>query len=272
MFSGGAFIRSESGRTTPFYGKKNKKELARVCQASRKDLRNSITSAKSGLEKWSRATAYNRSQILYRMAEMMQGRAQEFEYLLMEALNFSKEKAKKEVQESIDTFVYYAGWCDKFTQVGAGVNLVAGPFHNFTTPEEVGVVALIDGERFSLKKLIDQISAILVGGNSLVVLISPECPVIISLLGEIFTTSDLPAGVVNLLSGDLRELIDPLTSHMEVNAISFQNENEGIYFSLRSSSIDNMKRIIPWKKNKSKSLDLILDFVEQKTVWHPIGT
>lgn len=270
MYSGGAFIRSESGRTYPFFAKGTDKEYARVCQASRKDFRNSIVAAKEAVSKWASKTAYNRSQILYRMAEMMQGKYDEFEDLLEDTIGVSEDEAEAQVEAAIDTFVYYAGWCDKYQQAMGAVNPVAAPYHNFTTPEHMGVVVLVDSDKFSLPKLIDNICTILVGGNSVVALVSKECPAIVTTLGEVFATSDLPAGVVNLLSGDLDELKDHVSTHMEVNAISFQNENEETYFDMRSASIDNMKRIIPFK-DKSKSLDLILDFVEQKTVWHPIG-
>lgn len=270
MYSGGAFIRSESGRTAPYCIKGTQEEFARVCQASRKDFRNSIVSAKAAISSWAGKTAYLRSQILYRMAEMMQGKHDEFRALLETTLKMSKADAKKEVDAAIDTFVYYAGWCDKYQQAMGSVNPVAAPYHNFTTPEHMGVITLIDSDKFSLTKLVDNICVILVGGNTVVAFVSGECPPIVTALGEVFATSDLPGGVVNLLSGDLGELKDHIATHMEVNGISFQNENEDMYFDIRSASIDNMKRIIPYKK-KSKSLDLILDFVEQKTVWHPIG-
>ena len=270
MYSGGAFIRSESGRTYPFFAKGTDIEYARVCQASRKDFRNAVVAAKGAVSKWSGKTAYNRSQILYRMAEMMQGKYDEFEDLLEDTLGLSDDEAEEQVEAAIDTFVYYAGWCDKYQQAMGSVNPVAAPYHNFTTPEHMGVVVLIDSDKFSLPKLVDNICSILVGGNAVVALVSKECPAIVTTLGEVFATSDLPGGVVNLLSGELAELKDHIATHMEVNGISFQNENEATYFDMRSASIDNMKRIIPFKQ-KTKSLDLILDFVEQKTVWHPIG-
>ncbi len=270
MYSGGAFIRSESGRTIPFLAKGTDIEYARVCQASRKDFRNSVVAAKGAIKSWSGKTAYNRSQILYRMAEMMQGKYDEFEDLLEDTIGMKEDDAEAQVEAAIDTFVYYAGWCDKYQQAMGSVNPVAAPYHNFTTPEHMGVVTLIDSDKFSLSKLVDNICSIIVGGNTVVALVSSECPPIVSILGEVFATSDLPAGVVNLLSSDLNEIKDNVATHMEVNAISFQNENENMYFDMRSASIDNMKRIIPYKK-KAKSLDLILDFVEQKTVWHPIG-
>lgn len=271
MYVGGAFIRSESGATAPFFKKNTEQEYARVCVASRKDFRNAVIAAKAGEKAWSSKTAYNRSQILYRMAEMAQGKTSELCQLLVETMGLNKATAYDEVVAAIDTFVYYAGWCDKYQQVLGAVNPVAAPYHNFTTPTEMGVVVLVDSKEFSLQKLVDNICAILVGGNSVVAMVSSECSPVVTSLGEIFETSDLPAGVVNLLSGDYKSLLEHFSTHMEVRAVSFQNEDEKSYFTLRSNSIDNMKRIIPFKKNKRKSLDLILDFVEQKTVWHPVG-
>lgn len=269
MYVGGAFIRSESGRTFAFNGA-NGEEYARICQASRKDFRNTVEKAKSGVSSWANKTAYNRSQILYRMAEMTQGKADELASVLVDCLGMDVESAKKEVENTIDTFVYYAGFCDKYQQVIGAVNPVAAPYHNFTTPEPMGVITLIDSDSFSLQKLVDNICAILVGGNSVIALVSKECPAIVTTLGEVFQTSDLPAGAVNLLSGDLAELASHISTHMEVKGVSFQNENEDIYFDMRSDSIDNMKRIIPNRGDKRESLDLILDFVETKTIWHPI--
>lgn len=271
MYVGGAFIRSESGKTVPFYKKGTEQEYARVCVASRKDFRNAIEKAKTGEKTWASKTAYNRSQILYRMAEMAQGKESELINLLMDTLDLDLDTADAQVSEAIDTFVYYAGWCDKFQQVLGGVNPVASPYHNFTTPEQMGVVVHVDSKSFNFAKLVDNICAILVGGNSVVSLVSPECSPVVTALGEIFETSDLPASVVNLLSGDYESLLEHFSTHMEVKAVSFQNEDEKAYFKLRSDSIDNMKRVIPNRGEKRKSLDLVLDFVEQKTVWHPIG-
>jgi acyl-CoA reductase-like NAD-dependent aldehyde dehydrogenase len=270
MYVGGAFIRSESGATTPFMNKDGS-EYARVCVASRKDFRNTVEKAKAGEKAWSGCTAYLKSQIMYRMAEMTQGKFDEFKTLFKDTLGLNDAAATKEVQAGIDTFVYYAGWCDKYQQAMGAVNPVAAPYHNFTTPEQMGVVVLVDSNKFSFAKLVDNICSILVGGNSVIALVSPECAPIVTQLGEVMATSDLPAGAVNLLCGDINSLKSHVATHMEVKGISFQNENEDIYTEIRKASIDNMKRIIPFKKDKSKSLDLILDFVEQKTVWHPIG-
>lgn len=271
MYVGGAFIRSESGNTVPFLKAGTNEEYARVCVASRKDFRNAIVAAKGAVKAWAGKTAYNRSQILYRMAEMMQTKDSEFINLLLDTTTKSEQEVVDEVQAAIDTFVYYAGWCDKYQQVLGAVNPVAAPYHNFTTPEEMGVVVHIDSNEFDLQKLVDNICAILVGGNTVVSIVSPQCSPVVTTLGEVFQTSDLPGGVVNLLSGDYKSLVEFYGTHMEVRAVSFQNEDEETYFKMRSASIDNMKRIIPFKADKRQSLDLIVDFIEQKTVWHPIG-
>ena len=270
MYVGGAFIRSESGATKAFHRAGTDEEVARVCMASRKDFRTAVEVAKPAASIWRKATAYNKSQILYRMAEMAQAKESEFINVLLDTTQMTEDEVMSEVQAMIDTFVYYAGWCDKYQQVLGSVNPVASPYHNFTTPENMGVVVHIDSDEFSLSKLVDNICTILVAGNSVISLVSPKCSPIVTTLGEVFQTSDLPAGVVNLLSGDLASLADHISKHMEVNGISFQNENEDIYFELRSNSIDNMKRVIPFRDTR-RSLDLIMDFVELKTVWHPIG-
>ena len=270
MYVGGAFIRTESGRTFAFNKLTDGTEYARINQASRKDFRNAVEKAKAGMKKWNSSTAYLRSQILYRAAEMLEGKRGEFETFFAEVYGADTKKAASEVDAAIDTFVYYAGFCDKYQQVMGAVNPVAGNYHNFTTPENMGIVTLIDSDRFDFAKLVDNLCSILVGGNSVIALVSKECPAIVTLLGEVFATCDMPGGAVNLLSGDLKELSSHISTHMEVNAISFQNENEDIYFDMRSASVDNMKRIIPNQKDKRKSLNLILNYVESKTVWHPI--
>jgi acyl-CoA reductase-like NAD-dependent aldehyde dehydrogenase len=270
MYVGGSFIRSESGATKPFYKKGSSEEYARVCVSSKKDFRNAVGAAKGGANSWSKKTEYNKSQILYRMAEMTQGNSESLVKELEDFQGLHKLEAKKEVQEAIDTFVYYAGWCDKYKQVAGTVNPVASSHSNTTTVTNMGVVALIDSKKFSLSKLVDNICSILVGGNSVIALVSEEGSPIVTLLGEIFATSDLPSGVVNLLSGGSDDLLEVIAQHMEVRAISFQDESEEGFFKVRENSIDNMKRIIPFQDSR-KSLQLVLSYVEYKTVWNSIG-
>jgi acyl-CoA reductase-like NAD-dependent aldehyde dehydrogenase len=270
LFIGGEFPRTESGRTYSFNIKGTNDQYARLCQASRKDFRNSVENSKKAQPAWASRTAYNRSQILYRLAEMTEGKRVEVVDLFKKALGKSESEANKMVDEAIDTFVYYSGFCDKYQQVMGAVNPVAGPFHNFTTPEATGVVTLIDADEFNFAKLVDSISAIITGGNSVVALLGKGCPAVLAPLAEVFKTSDLPGGVINLLTGDLDEIKGFIGNHMEVRAISFQNEREDVYFQMKEEAIDNMKRMVP-RRNKERSLDLILDFVAAKTVWHPIG-
>lgn len=270
LFIGGQFVRTESGRSYSFNKVNSDEQYVRLCQASRKDFRNAVEICRNSVKSWSSRSAYNRSQILYRMAEMCEGKRLEFATIFQEALGKSAEEANKMVDEGIDTFVYYAGFCDKYQQVAGAVNPVNGPFHNFTTPEPVGAITLIDSDEFNFAKLIDHICSILVGGNGLVVLLGSGCPAVLAPLSEVFATSDLPSGVVNLLTGHLSELKEFIATHREVRSISFQNEDKNVYYDMREQSTDNMKRIVPNHVN-CKSLDNILKYVEYKTVWHPIG-
>lgn len=270
LFIGGKFERTESGRSYSFNKPGTDQQYVRLCQASRKDFRNAVEICRHSVPDWSGRSAYNRSQILYRMAEMCEGKRLEFTTIFEECLGKSKEEANKMIDEAIDTFVYYAGFCDKYQQVTGAVNPVNGPFHNFTTPEPVGMTALIDGDDFDFARLVDNICSILVGGNGTVVLLGKGCPAVLAPLSEVFATSDLPAGVVNLLTGHLDELKEFIASHREVRSISFQNNREDVFFDMKEISTDNMKRMVPHHAN-CKSLDNILKYVEYKTVWHPIG-
>ncbi|MBT7610157.1 MAG: aldehyde dehydrogenase family protein [Bacteriovoracaceae bacterium] len=270
LYIGGQFVRTESGRSYSFNKPGTENQYMRLCQASRKDFRNAVEICRNSVSSWSSRSAYNRSQILYRMAEMCEGKRLEFSTIFKDCLDVTNDRAEKMVDEAIDSFVYYAGFCDKYQQISGSVNPVNGPFHNFTTPEPVGMTALIDSDEFNFGSLIDNICSILVGGNAMVVLLGSGCPAILAPLAEIFATSDLPSGVINLLTGHLDELKQFIATHREVRSVSFQNEREDVFFDMKEASIDNMKRMVPRHKNV-KSLDNILNFVEYKTVWHPIG-
>lgn len=268
LYIGGKFARTESGRSFESMDKKGN-YLAHLCQASRKDFRNTVDAAKAGASAWSSLTAYNRSQIIYRMAEMLQTKDDEFAELMTATTKLTPATAKKEVQKGIDALVYFAGFCDKYQQMIGAVNPVAAPYHNFTTPEPMGVTVLIDGE-FNFEKLLSNIASILVGGNSLIVLIGDECPAILGPLSEVLATSDVPPGAVNLLNGDLEELVPHIAAHREVRAISVQKKGPALIKEIRTNSIENLKRVIPYESDY-KSLKPILSHVEHKTVWHPIG-
>lgn len=279
LFIGGEFPRTESGRSFPVYvkskgktqGKSKEKTLyANLCLASRKDFRNAVTAAQGAFSSWSSKSAYNRCQILYRMAEMAEGKRAEFVEILMETLGQTKAQAELSVNAMTDAFVYYAGWTDKYQQVMGSVNPVSGPHHNFTSPEPVGVVGLIADTNFNLGSLAAQIAAIIASGNTVVVLMTEIGSACIAPLSEVFATSDLTKGSVNLLTGSLDELYKQFGSHMELQSISYQASDKKILSELKTMAAENMKRIVPPIKN-DLSLENLTSFVEYKTVWHPIG-
>ena len=268
LFIGGQFPRSESGRTYEF---KAQDFTARVCQASRKDFRNAVDAAKKGLSGWSGRTAFNRSQILYRMAEMLEGKKLEFTELFKQSFNLSESEAEKSVDKGIDAFVYFAGFCDKYQQLSGSVNNINGPYHNFTTPDHVGVVAYVDSDEFNFERLCASLASIIAGGNSVVALLGTGCPAVLAPLAEVFATSDLPGGVINLLTGSVDELHEHIGSHMEVRSVNYQNENLEALKAIKLMGATNMKRVIYKHREEPLCLEAILDHVEFKSVWHPIG-
>lgn len=270
LFIGGEFPRTESGRSIPIYVYKTKKLYANVCVASRKDLRNAVTAAQSAQAGWQNKSAYNRSQILYRMAEMTEGKRQEFIETLTATLGLSKSNADKSVDKAIDALIYYAGFADKYQQVMGSVNPVSGPHHNFTSTEAVGLVGLICNAKFELSEVVAQIAAIISSGNSVVALLGSDGSALLAPLAEVFATSDLPKGVVNLLTGSTEELFRQFGSHMEIQSLSCQLKDRKILGELRTMAAANMKRIVPPVKDQL-SLEHLVSYVEFKTVWHPIG-
>lgn len=270
LFIGGEFPRTESGRSIPVYVHKTKKLYANICQASRKDLRNAVSAAQSAQSGWQKKSAYNRSQILYRMAEMMEAKREEFVETLIATLGYTKPATQKSVDNAVNALVYYAGFADKYQQVLGSVNPVSGPHHNFTSTEAVGVVGLICSEKFSLENMVAQISAIICSGNSVVALLPEEGSVLLAPLAEVFATSDLPKGVVNLLTGYVDELYQQFGSHMEIQSLSCQLKDSKKLSEIKTLSAENMKRVITPIKDQL-SLDHLISFVEYKTVWHPIG-
>lgn len=272
LFIGGEFPRTESGRSVPVYVAKSKKLYANLCKASRKDLRNAVTAAKEAQHGWSARSAYNRTQILYRMAEMTEGKREEFIEVLTNTLGYTKVLADKAVNEAVDAFVYYAGFADKYQQMIGAVNPVSGPHHNFTSSEPVGLVALVCNSKFNLGNMVAQIAAIIASGNSTVVIMAEEGAATLAPLSEVLATSDLPKGVVNLLTGDLTELYTHLGQHMEINSLSYQGSNKKLLGELKEMAAGNMKRVItPVTAKDMLSLDHLVSYVEYKTVWHPIG-
>jgi acyl-CoA reductase-like NAD-dependent aldehyde dehydrogenase len=253
LYIGGAFPRSESGRTY-------EAQEQNVARASRKDVRDAVQAARGAQPKWAAATAYNRGQVLYRIAEMMEARVPEFAQLC---------SGKDEVHRAIDRWVWYAGFADKLSQVLGGTNPVAGPYFNFTIPEPTGVVATIAPDDPPLLGLVSRIAPVLTGGNAVVALASETQPLAAIELAEAIATSDVPGGVVNLLTGHRAELAPWLASHMDVNAIDVTGA-DGLRAELETAAAENVKRVIASKPD-SQSLYEISAFLELKTVWHPIG-
>ncbi len=270
LFIGGDFPRTESGRSAPILVPKTKKLYAYYCKASRKDLRNAVTAAQSAQAGWQSKSAYNRAQILYRMAEMAEAKREEFIEILVKTLAYPRPRANRAVDDAIQAWVYYAGFADKYEQLVGSVNPVSGPHHNFTSSEPVGVVALIPHSTFDLGQLVAQLAAIIASGNSVVAVLATEGAAILSPLAEVLATSDLPKGVVNLLTGDLEELYPHLGSHMEINSISYQGSQSKILAEIKTLAAGNLKRVVP-PVTEALSLDHLIQYVEFKTVWHPVG-
>ncbi|CAB4801724.1 unannotated protein [freshwater metagenome] len=268
LFIGGQFPRSESGRSYEITGADGK-FIANPALASRKDLRDAVTAAKSALPGWSGATAFNRGQILYRIAEIMEGRRDQFVAEILALEGGTTKAATAQVTEAIDLWVWYAGWCDKISTIAGATNPIAGPYYNFTIPEELGVVGVIAEQKESLLGLIAAIAPVISTGNSAVVIASEKRPLPAITLSEALATSDLPAGVLNILTGKVSELAPWLASHMEIDGLDVTGVNSKIESELRIAGAENLKRI--HRFNKAQSPERMLAFMEAKTVWHPIG-
>ena len=273
IYIGGAFPRTESGR---YYKAINKQGavLANMCLSSRKDFRNAVVAARKAFTDWSERAAFNRGQILYRIAEMLEGRKSQFVDELMQQ-GASKASAEKEVRLSIDRCVYYSGWCDKFQQVFSSVNPVASSHFNFSAPEPSGVVAAIAPQNSSLIGLVSIVAPIIAGGNSCVVLASSNKPLCAVTFAEVLNSSDLPGGVVNILTGKVSELLPFFADHMDVNATVYCEKEEANQKLIKEKSALNVKRIVTydktnWSEDSGQSPYFIMDFQEIKTTWHPI--
>ncbi len=272
LFIGGAFPRSESGRSYEVQTHDGR-PLAYAAQASRKDLRDAVVAARGAFGPWSGMTAYNRGQILYRVAELMEGRRSQFRDELAEAGASDPDRG---VDASIDRWVWYAGWADKIAQVAGGTNPVAGPYFDFTIPEPTGVVGIVAPEHQSLLGLVSRLAPAIVGGNTTVVLASERSPLPAVSLAEVLATSDVPGGVVNILTGHTVELVPWLASHMDVNAIDITGVPEDLVADVERAAADNVKRV-----HRGPDTDPFSDaaqgpyeitaFMEAKTVWHPMG-
>jgi acyl-CoA reductase-like NAD-dependent aldehyde dehydrogenase len=259
QYVGGEFVRSESGRAYRPDGAVN------VPRGSRKDLRDAVRAARGAFAGWSGRTAMNRGQILYRAAEMLDGRRTQFVELLG-----GGRQARIELDEAVETLVWYAGWTDKLTQVTGTVNPVAGPYFNFTIPEPTGVVGIVAPEEPSLSGLVRRLAPALCGGNVVVALACENRPLPALTLAEVLATSDFPPGVVNVLSGQRREMLPWLAAHMDVNAIDVGGCTAEQVAEVEKAAADNVKRVVKMQSGEA-SPHLITAFMEMKTIWHPIG-
>ena len=274
IYIGGKFPRTESGRYYPLHSARGD-ILANVCRGSRKDFRNAVVAARGAFAGWSKASAYLRGQILYRIAEMLEGRREQF-IAELSLQGVSKRRASSEVDASIDRLIYYAGWADKYQQVFSAVNPVNSSHFNFSVLEPTGVVAILAPEDSGLLGLVSNIAPAIVGGNTCVVLASESQPLCAVSFAEVLHASDVPGGVVNILTGFKSELTGQFASHMDVNAVVYCDDKGDTARDIQVKAADNIKRVIgrvgtDWRKASAQDPYLIQDTQETKTTWHPIG-
>ncbi|MFN2431461.1 MAG: aldehyde dehydrogenase family protein [Gemmatimonadota bacterium] len=276
LFVGGAFPRSESGRS--YRLERSGGAVVHVSRASRKDLREAVRAARGAQPGWSGRSAYNRGQVLYRVAEVMESRRAEFAVEVRAVGGRGGRAAAREVDRAIDRWVWYAGWADKYGPLLGGVNPVSGPYYDFTVPEPMGVVGVVAPEASPLLGLVSRLAPVLVSGNTAVVLASHTNPLPAVALAETLATSDVPAGTVNVLTGLKAELVPVLAAHMDVNAVDAAGAEPDELEAIELASAGNLKRVrrpaarADWFADEAQSPYLIGDFTEFKTVWHPVGT
>jgi acyl-CoA reductase-like NAD-dependent aldehyde dehydrogenase len=282
LYLGGAFPRSESGRSYVVHAADGR-ALANAVRASRKDLRDAVRAARTAFPKWQAQTAMLRGQVLYRVAELMEGRRDQFVAEVRDAEGVSEARAGELVARAIDRWVWYAGWADKIAQVLGSSNPVAAPYFNFTIPEPTGVVGLVAPESSSLLGLVSRLAPIVVSGNAAIVIAAEARPLPAVTLSEVLATSDVPGGVVNLLTGYRRELVPVLAAHADVDAIDTWGVPDDMRLDVESAAADNIKRVarrpagttdarFDWTDDRAAERpEWIASFLEYKTVWHPIG-
>ncbi|NDK28169.1 aldehyde dehydrogenase family protein [Streptomyces sp. TR1341] len=273
LYVGGKFPRSESGRVYEVTDPKNN-WLANAPLSSRKDARDAVVAARKAFGGWSGATAYNRGQVLYRVAEMLEGRREQFVREVAEAEGLSKSKAAAVVDAAIDRWVWYAGWTDKIAQVVGGTNPVAGPFFNLSSPEPTGVVAVLAPQDSSFLGLVSVLAPVIATGNTAVVIASEKAPLPALSLAEVLATSDVPGGVVNILSGRPSEIAPSLAAHQDVNAIDLAGADEELAKELEIAAADNLKRVLRPRAvdfTETPGIERLTAFLETKTVWHTTG-
>lgn len=274
LYIGGAFPRSESDRTYSLSGKSGE-FIANICRSSRKDFRNAVVAARKAQPGWAARSAYNRGQILYRIAEMLEGRRDQLTAeLRLEGL--SEKEAARETDAAIDRIVYFAGWSDKYQQVFSTVNPVASAHFNFSMPEPVGLVAIVLPETAGLLGLVQNVMPAIVSGNSVVVLLSEKRPLSGLTFAEVLHASDVPGGVINLLSGFRSELLEQFASHMDVNAFVLGSRDKAEITLAQEKASLNVKQLVirddeDWQDARHESPYPILDLIEIKTTWHPVG-
>jgi acyl-CoA reductase-like NAD-dependent aldehyde dehydrogenase len=279
LYIGGAFPRSESGRSYPVTDHKGRFG-ANAALASRKDARDAVGAARKAFAGWSAATAYNRGQVLYRVAELLEGRRAQFVAEVRAAEGLSARLAEASVDEAIDRWVWYAGWSDKISQVRGAANPVAGPYFNFSLPEPTGVVAVIAPQASSLLGFVSVVAPAVVSGYTVVVLASEQFPLPAVSLTEVLATSDVPGGVINVLTGRTAEVAPWLASHMDVNAIDVTGAPGDLADDLAVAAAENLKRVVrPRREDDAEEdwtaapgLERMLAYLETKTVWHPAST
>lgn len=277
LFIGGKYVRSESGHSLPALSDKGK-ILDNTCRATRKDFRDAVVAARSAFGGWAKNSAFLRSQILYRTAEMLENRHQELVHELVRSTSVTESQAEKEVISSIDRLVYFAGWSDKYSQIFGSINPVASSHFNFSTPEPTGVVAIALPDLPALLPAITLMASTILSGNTVILIGSERYPLPITTFAEIISTSDIPGGVVNILTGKRTELVSHMASHMDVNAVVDATGISQMHQALQNGSVFNLKRFAKhqlspaeWFTEKAENPYWILDTVEFKTAWHPIG-
>ena len=271
LYIGGAFPRSESGRSYVVTDQKDR-FLANAALASRKDARDAVTAARKAFGGWSAATAYNRGQVLYRVAELLEGRRVQFVSEVRAAEGLGARQGEAVVDAAIDRWVWYAGWADKLAQVRGSANPVAGPYFNFSLPEPTGVVAVIAPQASSLLGFVSVVAPAVVSGNTVVAVASERCPLPAVSLSEVLATSDVPGGVINVLTGRTEEIAPWLASHMDVNAIDLSGATSPLADDLAATAAENLKRVVkPGDEDwtLAPGLNRMLTYLETKTVWHP---
>lgn len=278
LFIGGKFTRTESERYMDAINPKNGNKLCNISRASRKDLRNSVVAARSGFNEWSVKTAYERGQIMYRLAEMLEGRKEQFIDEVYVSTKQTKAESRKEVNKAIDRIIYYAGFCDKWVQLTGSINPVQAGYFNFSIPEPTGIVGIILPDTLSFLPLITRIAINLTAGNSCIVLANDKAPLPALTFSEVIATSDFTTGVINILTGMQSEIIPHLAGHFDVNAIDYCDENSETKKTVQELCANNVKRFHSLSKNwdwysddNNENLREIEKFVEIKTVWHTMG-